>query len=76
VVGIAVKYRVVKALHLKSLKDLHIPSKRNNPQTNGKIEQFWVKIYIGKRHNYNYHYEYTNIYIVNNDNIIYYNIQP
>jgi len=38
--------------YLQSKRIIHIPSRRNNPQTNGKIER-WFQEYLRHRHKFN-----------------------
>jgi len=46
---------------LKSRGIKHIPSRRNNPQTNGKIER-WFREYLKHRHKFNSAYEFKEWY--------------
>jgi len=47
--------------YLQSKRIIHIPSRRNNPQTNGKIER-WFQEYLRHRHKFNSANEFKDWY--------------
>ena len=47
--------------YLESKRIIHIPSRRNNPQTNGKIER-WFQEYLRHRHKFNSANEFKDWY--------------